>query len=368
MHGECSVEVGWAVVGEVAPALAVDDRVDVVDVVLVEDIEAGASGEPAAPGAVLVLDLAALPWRVRVAEPDVDAVGRGEGFPLGSLRALLEGDRARHGGGDAIEPFDEPSERRERVVTLGHRDRERVAGDTLGEGDQRRLVAGPDDLVNLPVADLEAIVDLGRSGGDVGQSGPTLVGVAGLSGPASWPATAEALGGLHAEHTAVDGLVGRLDARQRRGRLGAQVRPDCFRRPPLAQLRGDALTQLHRHRREPIPATPSCSLSSAFCTRWAVLRRAAVALDLAGHGRGMTVDPPDDRPPRRLSVLGQREGDLLAFGQRQRRAWHPVVSNGRSRSTAPVIMTGTVHRPLEPAGHLALIVHVKSGRGGLPML
>ncbi|MGO9027719.1 MAG: hypothetical protein ACLQOZ_03690, partial [Acidimicrobiales bacterium] len=40
-------------------------------------------------------------------------------------------------------------------------------------------------------------------------------------------------------------------------------------------------------------------------------------------------------------------GDLLAFRQGQRRAWHGGVSISRCRSEAPVIMTGTVHRLME---------------------
>ena len=47
------------------------------------------------------------------------------------------------------------------------------------------------------------------------------------------------------------------------------------------------------------------------------------------------------------ALLDQRNGDLLAFRQRQRRTWHASVSIGRSRSLVPVIMTGTVHRLME---------------------
>lgn len=46
-------------------------------------------------------------------------------------------------------------------------------------------------------------------------------------------------------------------------------------------------------------------------------------------------------------MFGQSEEDLLAFGQRQRRAWHPVVANGRwinstghhDRGRAPTVGT-----------------------------
>ena len=49
----------------------------------------------------------------QIAEPDVDAVGRSDGLPLGPLRALVEGDRAQQVGGDAVEAFGEAGEGRE---------------------------------------------------------------------------------------------------------------------------------------------------------------------------------------------------------------------------------------------------------------
>lgn len=68
----------------------------------------------------------------------------------------------------------------------------------------------------------------------------------------------------------------------------------------------------------------------------------------ADRGR-VTTDAAGDPYPRHIAIFDQRKADLLAFGQRQRRAWHPEFSNGRCGSTAPVITTGTVHRPLELA-------------------
>jgi hypothetical protein len=61
----------------------------------------------------------------------------------------------------------------------------------------------------------------------------------------------------------------------------------------------------------------------------------------------MSTGSPADLGPRHGPVLDQRKADLLAFVQRQRRAWHGGVSIGRCWLTAPVIMTGTVHRPME---------------------
>ncbi len=71
MHGGGSVEACGAVVAEAASALAVDDVGGVLGVGGVDAGEVGAVGEPPAPLAVEVLDLAALPRRVRIAEPGV---------------------------------------------------------------------------------------------------------------------------------------------------------------------------------------------------------------------------------------------------------------------------------------------------------
>jgi len=90
-------------------------------------------------------------------------------------------------------------------------------------------------------------------------------------------------------------------------------------------------------------------LRAPFCNGWAVGTASAVHLDLSADGGRVTVDATGDHRPRDGAVLEQSEADLLAFEQCQRRAWHGVVSIGRGWSTAPVIMTGTVHRPMELA-------------------
>jgi len=71
--------------------------------------------------------------------------------------------------------------------------------------------------------------------------------------------------------------------------------------------------------------------------------------DLEGDRGRVRADPTADHRPRHRGVFDQRDSNLIAFGQRQQRAWHPGISNGRGWSQAPVIMTGTVHQPLELA-------------------
>jgi hypothetical protein len=66
------------VVVEESSALAVDDRGCVIGAGWGDDREFGAAWEPPAPLAVEVLDLAALPWRVRVAERNVHVEAVGE--------------------------------------------------------------------------------------------------------------------------------------------------------------------------------------------------------------------------------------------------------------------------------------------------
>ena len=69
LHGEGSIEFCWALVVEAAAALVVDDVCGVLGLGGGDEAEVGAPWEPPAHLAVLVLDLAALPRRVRVAEP-----------------------------------------------------------------------------------------------------------------------------------------------------------------------------------------------------------------------------------------------------------------------------------------------------------
>ena len=95
---------------EAASALAVDDGGDVVGVGGIDAGEVGAAGEPPAALAVEVLDLAALPRRVRVAEPGVDVVGLDEGRPLRPFGALVERDRLAEVWRDSFEAVDETGE------------------------------------------------------------------------------------------------------------------------------------------------------------------------------------------------------------------------------------------------------------------
>ena len=90
-------------VGEGASALAVVDGGCVVGGGWGDVGEFGAAWEPPAPLAVEVLDLAAFSRRVRVAEPDVDAVGGGQGRPLGPLGSLVERDRLSQVDRDLLE-------------------------------------------------------------------------------------------------------------------------------------------------------------------------------------------------------------------------------------------------------------------------
>ena len=80
VHGEGTVEVGGALVVESSSALSVDDGGGVVGVDLGDRPEVGASREPPSELAVEVLDLAALPRRVRLAKPAIDAVSDRNGF------------------------------------------------------------------------------------------------------------------------------------------------------------------------------------------------------------------------------------------------------------------------------------------------
>jgi hypothetical protein len=56
---------------------------------------------------------------------------------------------------------------------------------------------------------------------------------------------------------------------------------------------------------------------------------------------------PTDLSSQDEPVLDQRKADLLAFVQQHQRAWRGGASIGWCWLIAPVIMTRTVHRPME---------------------
>lgn len=83
----------------------------------------------------------------------------------------------------------------------------------------------------------------------------------------------------------------------------------------------------------------------------------AARLSLAGSGHGrrygpllgrwpVSADPTGQLDPRHLRFLDQPAADLLVFVQRRPRVWHLQRSVA---DLSPIIMTETVHRPLDPA-------------------
>ena len=86
MRGEGSIEFCGAGVVEAAAALVVEDVSGVFGLGDGDESQVGAAGEPPANLAVEVLDLAALPRRVRVAEPDLQVVVVGEGGASSPIR------------------------------------------------------------------------------------------------------------------------------------------------------------------------------------------------------------------------------------------------------------------------------------------
>ena len=112
MRGEGSIEFGGALVVEAAAALVVEDVSGVFCLGDGDEAQVGAAGEPPADLAVEVLDLAALPRGVRVAEPDLQVVVVGEAAPVRPFGAAVEGQRAPQVRRDAVEALDEAGEDR----------------------------------------------------------------------------------------------------------------------------------------------------------------------------------------------------------------------------------------------------------------
>lgn len=219
---------------EAASALVVDDVGDVVGVGGSDAGEVGAVVEPPAPLAVEVLDLASLPGRVRVTEPDVDPVELGDDRPVRLLRSLVKGERASQMRGDPLETFDEPADHGLGALALGNGDRDRVPGDPFAEPQHRGPVPFADDLVGFPMAQLGSVIDRCWAQTDVGQRW-AAVGVTGLAGPAAGSSTAQAVGGLHGQHGGVDRRVDRLHT-DPLSVLSDQVSPDRHRGTPQGQL------------------------------------------------------------------------------------------------------------------------------------
>jgi hypothetical protein len=101
------------------------------------------------------------------------------------------------------------------------------------------------------------------------------------------------------------------------------------------------------HARQLTPRAPEVRHCNFVGRRWSIADAVSIRLYLPGDCRRMPTDPPGDLGPSSGPVLDHRNPDFFAFKQRQRRTGHGVVSIGRCWSTAPVIMTGTVHRPME---------------------
>src|SRR5665811_127007 len=173
-----------------------------------------------------------------------------------------------------------------------------------------------------------------------------MAGLAGPSPPAPRPQTVDR-GDI--KRTGVHRRIDRLHARRRLHAVGDQISPDRHRGPAQPQLGGDPVPQPAERFKATRAGPAPRPFGLAIRGGGPVPVTAPAAGDLPRDRGRVTPDTTGDHRPRHITILDQRDTDLLAFGQQQRRAWHPVISNGRWWSTAPVIMTGTVHRPLELA-------------------
>ena len=213
------------------------------------------------------------------------------------------------------------------VVAVGHGDRYQVAALAFGQPDHRGPVVGADDLIDLPVARLGALVHRRGAGGDVRPARPRP-GVALLPAASAPAAAAQTRSGFHVQGTAVERLVDGLDARRRLHALRGEVRADRRGGTPPAQLGADAVPQRPRRLQAAPPRPSPRHLGAPLRRRRPVALTAAPGVDLPGHRRGMSTHPTADGGPTRLRILDQRAEDLLAFVQLQRCAWHAGTSIG----------------------------------------
>jgi len=169
----------------------------------------------------------------------------------------------------------------------------------------------------------------------------------GLATPSTWATDSEALGGLDVHHATIDRGVDGLGAHPTDGVLGHQVGPDGLWGTTLEEFTSDTVAQSSWHSETTGPGSPPVSLGPSIRRCRPVPSPSSAGGHLTSDGGRMTTHPAANHRPRGEVIFGQRKTDLFALKQRQRRAWHGGVSIGRCRSTAPVIMTGTVHRPME---------------------
>ena len=175
-------------------------------------------------------------------------------------------------------------------VAVGHGDRYQVAALAFGKPDHRGPVVGADDLIDLPVARLGALVHRRGAGGDVRPAGPRP-GVALLPAASAPAAAAQTLSGFHVQGTAVERLVDGLDARRRLHAVGGEVRADRRGGTPPAQLGADAVPQRPRRLQAAPPRPSPRHLGAPLRRRRPVALTAAPGVDLPGHRRGMSTHP-----------------------------------------------------------------------------
>ena len=117
---------------------------------------------------------------------------------------------------------------------------------------------------------------------------------------------------------------------------------------PRRNLVGDPFPQRPGRLQAAAPRPATLALGAALRRRRPVAATTAAARHLTGDRRRRSVHPPGDSRPTCLRILDQRAVDLLAFVQLQRCAWACWYLHRSVLVLAPVIMTGTVHRSMEP--------------------
>ena len=255
----------------------------------------------------------------------------GECRAVRPLGAAVEGDRAAQVRRYLFEALDESGEGGVGGVAVGHGDRDVVAGSAFAEPDHQERLWVP-MIRSGSVAGLAAVVERGRAPGDV-RPGGTWPGVSGAPVASVSPPGAQALVRFDAERAAVDGLVEGLSAGPARDLLGGEVRQIAPGERPW------------RTRRRPGPAAAQAPPTAAAGVRDTARRR----------GRPPGRSSSDHGSPGGQETLNSPPGPQSAQGESPRVRATPAVRvacwhlHRSVRELAPVIMTGTVHRPMELA-------------------
>ncbi len=141
------------------------------DLALGDGFKIDALGEVFTDKSIDILDRAALPGAVGIAEVNGDLGGQGKGGVLGHFPTVVVGEGLAQVGGQMLEGADKGARDAGGVLGAAQGYDHHLAGDLLGNDQDCSAVTGAHDQVCLPVSGKFTALHLGRSFADIDRSG-----------------------------------------------------------------------------------------------------------------------------------------------------------------------------------------------------